>query len=136
MVSLLASSALALHAAAPEKDLESVKKKIAKEKQGISQAERHETSILKSLETIEGELERKSAELKEAQSKLQSITGEMETKQAEAALQRARHCPVSLAPERQPADDLRRGPLYNQVVAAQALSRGCFALRPRAGHAA
>jgi septal ring factor EnvC (AmiA/AmiB activator) len=84
-VSLLAGSALTLHAAAPEKDLESVKKKIAKEKQGISQVQRQETSLLKSLEKIEGELDRQNAELKEAQSKLRSIGGELEGKQAEAA---------------------------------------------------
>jgi septal ring factor EnvC (AmiA/AmiB activator) len=85
LVFALATSARVLHAATAEKDLETVKKKIAREKQGISQAQRQETSLLKSLEQIDGELDRKGAELKQAQSNLQKITGEMEAKQAEAA---------------------------------------------------
>jgi septal ring factor EnvC (AmiA/AmiB activator) len=77
--------AAALHAASVEKDLEGVKKKIAKEKQGIVRAQRQEGSLIKSLEKIEGELERKTSELKEANSKLTSIAAELQAKQAQVA---------------------------------------------------
>ena len=85
-VSLFVTSALTLHAATAEKDLEGIKKRIAKEKQGISRAQRQEGSLLQSLEKIEGELERRTHELKEANSKLKAIAGEMREKQAKAAL--------------------------------------------------
>jgi septal ring factor EnvC (AmiA/AmiB activator) len=68
-----------------EKDLEGIKKKMANEKQGIQRAQRKEGSLLQTLEKIEGELERKSHELKEANSKLKSIAAELQEKQARAA---------------------------------------------------
>jgi len=84
LVALLVTLAPTLHAASVEKDLEKIKRKIAQEKEGISQAQRQEGSLLQSLETIEGELERKSHELKEANSKLKSIAADLQEKQAKA----------------------------------------------------
>jgi septal ring factor EnvC (AmiA/AmiB activator) len=78
------TSAPAVYAATAEKDLEGIKKKIAKEKQGISRAQRQEGSLLQSLEQIEGELERKTDELKQANSKLKTLADELQEKQAEA----------------------------------------------------
>jgi murein hydrolase activator len=83
---LFMASALTLHAATAEKDLEGIKKRITKEKEGISRARRQEGSLLQSLEKIEGELERKNHELKEANSKLKAIAGELREKQAQALL--------------------------------------------------
>jgi septal ring factor EnvC (AmiA/AmiB activator) len=73
-----------VQAAGVDKDLESIKKKIEKEKQGISQAQKQEGSILQSLGQIEGDFERKTKKLKEASSRLDSISTEMQKKQAEA----------------------------------------------------
>ena len=85
-VLLLVPAALQLHAAGVEKDLEGIKKKIAKEKQGISRAQREEGSLLQSLQKIDGELERKTNELKEANSKIKSIAAELQEKRAKALL--------------------------------------------------
>jgi murein hydrolase activator len=75
---------LLLGAASVNKDLEGVKKKIAKEKQGISQVQKREGSILQSLGQIEGELEEKTKKLKAANSKLDDIASAMEKKVREA----------------------------------------------------
>jgi murein hydrolase activator len=83
--SLLLTSASVLWAASVEKDLEGIKKKIAREKQGISQARKQEGSLLQSLKKIESELGRKTGELKEANSKLKSIAAELQEKEAKAA---------------------------------------------------
>jgi septal ring factor EnvC (AmiA/AmiB activator) len=85
VVSLLLTSASVLRAASVEKDLEGIKKKIEKEKQGISQARKQEGSLLQSLEKIESELGRKTGELKEANSKVKSIAAELQEKEAKAA---------------------------------------------------
>jgi septal ring factor EnvC (AmiA/AmiB activator) len=85
VVSLLLTSASVLRAASVEKDLEGIKKKIEKEKQGISQARKQEGSLLQSLEKIESELGRKTGELKDANSKLKSIAAELQEKEAKAA---------------------------------------------------
>jgi septal ring factor EnvC (AmiA/AmiB activator) len=75
-----------LHAASvDQKDLEGIKKKIAKEKQGISRAERQEGSLLQSLEKIEGALDRKANELKQANSKLKSIADELRETETKAS---------------------------------------------------
>jgi septal ring factor EnvC (AmiA/AmiB activator) len=73
-----------VRAASVDKDLEGIKRKIEKEKQGISQAQKREGSILQSLGQIEGDFERKTKKLKEASSRLDSISTEMQKKQAEA----------------------------------------------------
>jgi septal ring factor EnvC (AmiA/AmiB activator) len=85
VVSLLLTFASVLRAASVEKDLEGIKKKIEKEKQGISQARKQEGSLLQSLEKIESELGRKTGELKDANSKLKSIAAELQEKEAKAA---------------------------------------------------
>jgi septal ring factor EnvC (AmiA/AmiB activator) len=85
LVALLLGAAATLHGASAEKDLEGIKRRIAKEKQGIFRAQRQEGSLLQSLEKIEVELDRKSEALKDANSKLNSITAAMQEKQTQAA---------------------------------------------------
>ena len=74
-----------LHAANAGKDLEGLKKKIAKEKQGISQVKKKEGSTLQTLEKIEADLETKSKQLNDASARLSTVASEMEEKQNEAA---------------------------------------------------
>ena len=71
-------------AANMDKDLEGLKKKIARERQGISQVQKKEGSVLQTLEKIEGELDKKSKLLKEANVRLSAVASEMRQKQAEA----------------------------------------------------
>lgn len=73
-----------LHAAQAEKDLEGIKKKMAKEKQEITKVQKKEGSVLQSLEKIEEVLERKNTELKRVNSKLEAILADMQKKQDEA----------------------------------------------------
>ena len=75
---------LVLQAANIGKDLEGLKKKIARERQGISQVQKKEGSVLQTLEKIEGELEKKSKQLKEASARVSTVASEMEEKQNEA----------------------------------------------------
>jgi murein hydrolase activator len=75
---------LVLQAATIDKDLEGLKKKIEREKQGISQVQKKEGSVLQTLEKIEGELDKKSKLLKEANVRLSAVASEMRQKQAEA----------------------------------------------------
>jgi septal ring factor EnvC (AmiA/AmiB activator) len=75
---------LGLEAASVDKDLEGIKKKIEKEKQGISHAEKKAGSIIESLGKIEGDLRQKMTELKQAESKLGAISIEIQNKEAEA----------------------------------------------------
>jgi septal ring factor EnvC (AmiA/AmiB activator) len=82
--SLLLVVPLVLHAADMGKDLEGLKKKIEREKQGISQVQKKEGSILQTLGKIEGELDKKSKQLKEANARLSTVASEMQEKQAEA----------------------------------------------------
>jgi murein hydrolase activator len=72
-------------AASVNKDLEGIKKKIEKEKQGIFHAQKTEGSILQSLGKIEGDLQRKTKELKEASSKLDALSTAMKKHETEAA---------------------------------------------------
>ena len=83
-LALIFVAPLRLGAASADKELEGLKKKIAKEKQGISQVQRKEGSILQSLEQMEGELEQKTQRLKEANSKLNAIASAVQQKEAEA----------------------------------------------------
>ena len=73
-----------LYAAEAEKDLEGIKKKMAKEKQEITKVQKKEGSVLQSLEKIEETLEGKNAELKRVNSKLEAILADMQKKQDEA----------------------------------------------------
>jgi septal ring factor EnvC (AmiA/AmiB activator)/cell division protein FtsX len=74
-----------VHGASVERDLEGIKKKIQREKQGITQARKQEGSLLQSLDDIDDELRRKTGELKEANARLQSITAEIRDLEARAA---------------------------------------------------
>jgi septal ring factor EnvC (AmiA/AmiB activator) len=73
-----------LRAASVGKDLEGLKKKIAKEKQGISQVQKKEGSVLQTLGKIEGDLDKKTQELKQANARFGTVSSEMKKKQAEA----------------------------------------------------
>jgi septal ring factor EnvC (AmiA/AmiB activator)/cell division protein FtsX len=85
-VALVLITAASLHAASVERDLEGIKKKIEKEKQGISRARKQEGSLLQSLEKIENQLERKTGELKEANSNLKSIGSELQELEGQARI--------------------------------------------------
>jgi septal ring factor EnvC (AmiA/AmiB activator) len=76
--------ALLARGATVNKDLEGIKKKIEKEKQGITQVQKREGSVLESLGKIEGELERNTQQLSSAQAKLVSLMAEMRKQQRES----------------------------------------------------
>lgn len=71
-------------AAETEKELEGIKKKIAKEKQAITKVQKQEGSVLQSLEKIEGALEKKNAELKRINATLEAILADLQKKEEEA----------------------------------------------------
>ena len=71
-------------AATVDRDLEGIKKKIESERQGLSQVQRKEGSVLQLLGKIEAELERKTRQLRQANNKLDSIEAEMRNEEAEA----------------------------------------------------
>ncbi len=73
-----------LGAASVSKDLEGIKKKIEREKQGISQVQKKEGSILQTLGKIEGDLDKRTKELKQANARYGTVSSEMQKKQAEA----------------------------------------------------
>lgn len=73
-----------LHGAEVEKELEGIKKKIAREKQGISKVQRKEGSVLKGLQRIEEELDRKDRELKRINARLEVVIGDLQKKEEEA----------------------------------------------------
>jgi murein hydrolase activator len=77
-----------LDAATVGKDLEGIKKKIEIERQGIHQVRKREGSTVQALGKIEKDLEKKTKELKTANSKLASILSEIERQ--ETAAQRLR----------------------------------------------
>ncbi|MBI2210692.1 MAG: peptidoglycan DD-metalloendopeptidase family protein [Deltaproteobacteria bacterium] len=80
--SILAASLA--HAAETGKELEGIKKKIAKEKQAITKVQKKEGSVLQGLQKIEESLERKNGELKKINSKLESILADLQRKEEEA----------------------------------------------------
>jgi septal ring factor EnvC (AmiA/AmiB activator) len=69
------------YAATVDKDLEGIKNKIQKERQGISQVKEKEGSVLQALGKIEIEFDKKTRDLKTANSKLASILAEMRKKE-------------------------------------------------------
>ncbi len=73
-----------LHAAEAEKELEGIKKKMAREKREITKVQKKEGSVLQSLEKIEEALERKNTELKRVNSRLEAILADMQKKEDEA----------------------------------------------------
>jgi septal ring factor EnvC (AmiA/AmiB activator) len=64
-------------------DLEGIKRKIESERKGISQVQRREGSILQSLGKIQGDLEKKTKELKLASASLATIIAAMEKIESE-----------------------------------------------------
>ena len=81
-VSILAASLA--HAAESGKEMEGIKKKIAKEKQAITKVQKKEGSVLQGLQKIEEALERKNGELKKINAKLESILADLQRKEEEA----------------------------------------------------
>ncbi|HWO43379.1 MAG TPA: peptidoglycan DD-metalloendopeptidase family protein [Candidatus Eisenbacteria bacterium] len=75
--------ALAAAGAALRGDLEGIKKKIEREKQGISEVHQQEGSVLKTLEQIQTELERKNRLLSEANARLKALAADMRRAEAE-----------------------------------------------------
>lgn len=71
-------------AAAPSRDLEAVRKKIASEKKGLSELKAKEGSVIQSLVKISSELGKRNRELKAADAKLSSIAHELESMRGEA----------------------------------------------------
>ena len=102
---------LRLDAASVNKDLEGIKRKIERERQGINQVRKREGSVLQALGKIERDLEKKTKDLNTANSKLASILGAMQQKETEA--QRLR---ISL--------DQRRELLMKRAVALYRWHRG------------
>src|SRR5918996_1278076 len=72
------------YAATVDKDLEGIKNKIQKERQGISQVKKKEGSVLQALGKIEMEFDKKTRDLRTANSKLASILAEMRKKELAA----------------------------------------------------
>ncbi len=70
-----------VQAAQVERELEGVKRKIEKEKQGITSVQRKEDSVLKNMEKIEEALDRKNQELKGINSSLESILADLQRRE-------------------------------------------------------
>jgi murein hydrolase activator len=79
----LVDGALA-RAAETERELEGIKKKIERERQGITTVKKKEDSVLGSLAKIDGQLEKKNKELKRVNASLESILADIKKKQEEA----------------------------------------------------
>ena len=75
---------LQLDAATVNKDLEGIKRKIERERQGINQVRKREGSVLQALGKIERDLEKKTKDLNAANSKLASILDAIHQKETEA----------------------------------------------------
>lgn len=71
----------AARAADVERQLEGIKKKIEREKQGITQVRKKEGSVLQRLEKIEEELDRKDRELKKINPRLESLLADLQKKE-------------------------------------------------------
>ncbi|MBM4261067.1 MAG: hypothetical protein FJ145_06435 [Deltaproteobacteria bacterium] len=70
-------------AAAAERNLDGIKKKIEREKQGLSQVQRQEGSVLQSLNQIESSLETKRRDLIAANANFTAVTQEVERLEGE-----------------------------------------------------
>jgi septal ring factor EnvC (AmiA/AmiB activator) len=77
-------SALPAIGATVDKDLDGIKKKIEKEKHGITQVQKKEGSVLHSLDKIEGELEKNTQQLSDANAKLNVVRAEIRQKERES----------------------------------------------------
>lgn len=73
-----------IHSAEVEKELEGIKRRIEREKQGVTTVQRKEGSILKRLGKIEKELDSKNKRLKKLNSRLESILVRLQRKERQA----------------------------------------------------
>lgn len=71
-------------AAAGDRDLENIKKKIDQERRGLSRLGEKESSTVEALGKIQREIDKRNREIKNASARLSSITGELRAKQANA----------------------------------------------------
>jgi septal ring factor EnvC (AmiA/AmiB activator) len=110
-VAILFFDLVTAYAGTVDKDLEGIKRKIEKERHGISEVKKQEGSVLQALGKIEREYDKKARELKTANSKLASILAEMRKK--EIAAQKLRS-----------TVDQRRGLLKKRAVALYRWHRG------------
>jgi septal ring factor EnvC (AmiA/AmiB activator) len=67
-----------------ETELEGIKKKITREKQGLTRVEKKEESVLKNLQAVEGSLQKNTSELKKVNRKLEAVLGDVQKKEHEA----------------------------------------------------
>lgn len=82
---LLSFAVQRTHAAEVERELEGIRKKIERERQGITKVQKKEGSILQGLEKIEAELDRKNHQLKKVNAKLESVLAELQKKEEAVA---------------------------------------------------
>jgi septal ring factor EnvC (AmiA/AmiB activator) len=75
---------LRVGAGSADKDLEGIKQKIEREKQGLSRVQKQEGSVLQLLGKIESDLDNRTKELKLASAKFDAIVVELEKKEKEA----------------------------------------------------
>lgn len=74
-----------VHVAEVEKELEGIRKKMERERQGITSVKKKEGSVLQSLEKVEQELEKKSRELEKVNSRLESILLDLQKREEEVS---------------------------------------------------
>ena len=75
---------LCIGAAASDRDLELMKKKIDQERRGLSRLGQKENSTVASLGKIQNEIDKRNHEIKQANARLSSITGELRARQGDA----------------------------------------------------
>src|SRR5262245_55329138 len=81
---LLLVTSVALGAVAPDRDLDGLRKKIAREKKGLAEIKVKEGSMQRALGKVEGELERRNRELRTAKNELSSAARTLASVKAEA----------------------------------------------------
>jgi septal ring factor EnvC (AmiA/AmiB activator) len=82
-LSLVALAGALAHAAQPARELEGVKQKMRRERQGISQAQKKEGSVLGGLAKIDAELDRKTKDLKRVNALYETILADLARKEQE-----------------------------------------------------
>ena len=75
---------LCIGAAASDRDLDLIKKKIDQERRGLSRLGEKENSTVESLGKIQNEIDKRNREIKQANARLSSITGELRARQGDA----------------------------------------------------
>lgn len=83
LIAFFSLTAPILRAAEETKELEGIKKKIAKERQEITKVQKKEGSVLQGLAKIEEDLERKNRELKKINLRLETVLAELQKKEEE-----------------------------------------------------